>query len=195
VGGASRVVDSACFPTQFGCEQDVMKYDYNPAKAKKLLAKAGYPDGFETEFYAYRDRPYAEAMVGYLREAGIKASLKYLQYSALRDKSYADQTPFLKMIWGSYGMQDVSAITGHYFKLEKVDFAQDPQVRDWLNEGDISVDPKVRKEAYSKAMKRIAEQASWVPLFSYVANYAFTKDLAFTPHEDAVPRFFLAKWK
>ena len=195
VGGASRVVDSACFPTQFGCEQDVMKYDYNPAKAKELLAKAGYPEGFETEFYAYRDRPYAEAIVGYLREAGIRANLKYLQYSALRDKSYADQTPFFKMTWGSYGMQDVSAITGHYFKFEKVDFAMDPQVRDWLNEGDTSVDPKVRKEAYSKAMKRIAEQAYWVPLFSYVANYAFSKDLAFSPHVDAVPRFFLAKWK
>ncbi len=67
VGGASRVVDSACFPTQFGCEQNVMKYDYNPAKAKELLAKAGYPDGFETDFYAYRDRPFAEAMVGYLQ--------------------------------------------------------------------------------------------------------------------------------
>ena len=28
----------------FGCFQDVKKYDYNPDGAKKLLAKAGYPN-------------------------------------------------------------------------------------------------------------------------------------------------------
>jgi peptide/nickel transport system substrate-binding protein len=195
VGGASRVVNTACFPTQFGCDQKVMLYDFNPAKARALLAQAGYPGGFETDLYGYRDRPYLEAIVGYLREVGIKANLKFMQYSALRDKSYADQTPFFKMTWGSYGMNDMSAITGHYFKFEKVDFARDPQVRDWLVEGDTSVDPAVRKAAYSKALQRIAEQAYWAPLFSYVANYAFTNDLDFTPHADAVPRFFMAKWK
>lgn len=195
VGGASRVIDTACFPTQFGCDQNVMKYDYNPAKARELLAKAGYPEGFETDIYGYRDRTYLEAIVGYLREVGIKANLKFMQYSALRDKTYADQTPFFKMTWGSYGMNDMSAITGHYFKFEKVDLVRDAQVRDWLIEGDTSVDPAVRKAAYAKALKRIAEQAYWTPLFSYVANYAFTQDLDFTPHVDAVPRFFLAKWK
>ncbi|MCP4149701.1 MAG: ABC transporter substrate-binding protein, partial [bacterium] len=45
LGGQSRAVYSACFPSQFGCEQDVTKYKYNPEKAKKLLAEAGYPDG------------------------------------------------------------------------------------------------------------------------------------------------------
>ncbi|RPH49264.1 MAG: ABC transporter substrate-binding protein [Desulfobacteraceae bacterium] len=195
VGGTSRVIDTACFPTQFGCDQNVMKYEYNPTKARDLLKKAGYPNGFETDIYGYRDRTYLEAIVGYLREVGIKANLKFMQYSALRDKTYADQTPFFKMTWGSYGMNDMSAITGHYFKFSKEDFARDTQVRDWLMEGDTSVDPKVRKAAYSKALKRIAEQAYWAPLFSYVANYAFTQDLDFTPYVDAVPLFFMSKWK
>ena len=38
----SQVVSSACFPSQFGCEQDVTSYDYDPEKARALLAKAGY---------------------------------------------------------------------------------------------------------------------------------------------------------
>ena len=89
----------------------------------------------------------------------------------------------------------LSNITGQHFKLEYNDFAQDTQVRDWLQEGDNSVDPSQRKEVYTKALKRIAEQAYWVPLFSYVANYAYTEDLVFTSQPDAVPRFFLSKWK
>jgi peptide/nickel transport system substrate-binding protein len=35
-------------PEQFGYVSDLIKRDYNPAKAKELLAQAGYPNGFET---------------------------------------------------------------------------------------------------------------------------------------------------
>ena len=59
LNGHSKVVNSACFPTQFGCEQDVTVYNYDPKKAKALLVEAGYPDGLTIDFYAYRDREYA----------------------------------------------------------------------------------------------------------------------------------------
>ncbi len=54
VQGGSRVLDAACYPTQFGCDQaSVMKYNYDPAHAKQLLADAGYPNGFDTELVTY----------------------------------------------------------------------------------------------------------------------------------------------
>ena len=92
-------------------------------------------------------------------------------------------------------MNDISNITGRFYKFTEVDFARDPQVRDWLAEGDSTVDTKQRKKVYKKALKRIADQAYVLPLFTWVANYAFAKDLDFKPYPDAVPRFFLAKWK
>lgn len=195
VGGQSRVIHSACFPTQFGCTGKVHKYDYNPSKAKKLLASAGYPQGFEIDLYGYRNRPYAEAMLSDLRAVGIKAKLKYLKYSALREKVYANQAAFQFQTWGSYGINDVSNITGRFFDFGRVDFFRDEKVRDWLALGDSTVDPAERKEAYRKALERIAEQAYWAPLFTWVANYAFSNELDFKPQPDAVPRFFLAKWK
>ena len=36
VGGSSIVIHSACFPSQFGCTQDVTKYSYVPALAKNI---------------------------------------------------------------------------------------------------------------------------------------------------------------
>ena len=195
VGGQSRPIWSACFPTQFGCTEDVMKYPYNPEKAKKLLAEAGYPNGFSFDFYAYRDRPYAEAMVGDLAKVGIKARLTMMKYSALREKAAAGKVQAQFLTWGSYSINDVSAITSYFFEFESQDMARDPKVRDWLLEGDTSIDPAKRKAAYKKALQRIAEQAYWVPLFTWVSNNCFNKDLDFTPYPDAVPRFYMAKWK
>jgi peptide/nickel transport system substrate-binding protein len=41
--GGSQPVYTACFRTQFGCDSNAaIKFDYNPAKAKELLAAAGY---------------------------------------------------------------------------------------------------------------------------------------------------------
>lgn len=195
VGGNSRPIHSACFPTQFGCEQKIKKYAYSPEQAKKLLAKAGYPKGFETTLYGYRNRPFAEAIVGDLSAVGIKAKLMMMKYSALREKSHAGKTPFQFLTWGSYSINDISAITSHYFEFEADDLSRDPVVRDLLIEGDSSIDPERRKAVYSKALKRIADQAYWCPMFTYVSNNCYTKELAFTPYADAVPRFFLAKWK
>jgi peptide/nickel transport system substrate-binding protein len=196
VGGQSRVIHTACFPTQFGCtDEGAMRYEYNPDKAKSLLAQAGYPDGFEVDLYAYRERPYAEAVVGYLKAVGIKANLQFMQYAAMRDKWHAGKASLGYWTWGSYSINDCSAITGYWFKFGPDDYARDEQVKEWLELADATVDPQKRKEYYGLALRRIAEQAYWVPLFSYVSNYAFHKDLEFEPHPDEVPRFYKAKWR
>lgn len=193
--GKSVVVHSACFPSQFGCEQDVKKYEYNPKKARALLAEAGYPDGFKTSFSAYRNRDYAEAMMADLANVGIKASLNYLGFSALRKKVQNGEIPFSFSTWGSYSINDVSAITGNFFNGGVFDYARDPKVIEWLAKGDTVTDPELRKSNYSLALKRIAEKVYWLPLFSYNAYYVFNKPLDFTPSADEVPRFFQASWK
>jgi len=195
IGGAAAKVHSNCYPSQFGCTQDVPKYDYDPAKAKKLLAEAGYPNGFSTDIYAYRQRPVTEAVMGYLGKIGIKTNLKYMQYRALRGLVWEDKAPFHNMTWGSYSVNDVSAITSHFFNGGRDDYCRDQEIMDALKEGDSNTDPGKRKAAYKKALSKLASEVCWLPLFSYAKYYAFTHDLDFTPTADEIPRFFTAKWK
>ncbi|WP_282605293.1 ABC transporter substrate-binding protein [Pelagibius sp. Alg239-R121] len=194
VGPASEVIHSACHPDQFGCDQNVTKYDYDPAKAKSLLAEAGYPDGFEFDIYAYRQREFTEAVIGDLAKVGVKANLHFMQYRALRDIVRRGETPINHMTWGSYSIPDVSAIVSHFFTHGPEDPAKDPKTKELLDVADNSVEPDTRKLYYTQAFERIASEAYWLPMFTYAKYYAFSKDLNFKATSDEIPRFYTATW-
>ncbi len=196
VRGGSQPVYTACFRTQFGCDAEVaIKYDYNPGKAKELLAAAGYANGFETDIYAYRDREFAEAIIGDLHKVGIRARLHYMKYAALQTEYRGGKTPLTFQSWGSFSMNDASAFTGVFFKGGSDDITKDAQLRQWLEIADTSTDPAVRKTNYSKALESISKQAFMAPLFSYSTYYAYNSALKFQGYPDELPRFYEASWK
>ena len=195
IRGDARVIHTPCFPTQFGCNADAAKkWEYNPTKAKELLAEAGYPDGFSIDFYTFRPADWAEAIMGDLAKVGIKAKLTKMPYFSLRDLQWEGKTPMYLMDWGSYSMNDMSAITSHFFKKGRDDFAMDDEVATWLEAGDTNSDDNVRKENYAKAITKITEQVYWLPMFNHVRNYAYADGLKFIPYQDEIPRFWQYGW-
>jgi len=192
----SEVVNPACYPTQIGCTTDVPVYDYDVAKAKELMKEAGYPDGFDLVMHYYRDTNLAQVMADDLKKIGIRVTLNKQKPGVLRDMSIAGKTTLNFWTWGSYSVNDASGSTSVYFGHGiKRDLARDKQVNDWLEIGNTTIDLEKRKEAYKKALTRISDQAYWLSLWTYSYNYAFAKDLDFTPSADEIPRFFTSKWK
>lgn len=197
VGGGSRTLAAPCFPTQFGCDADAaVKYAYDPAKAKALLKEAGFADGFEIEFVTYvATTSWSAAMQNYLQAVGIRAKITQLQVAAAIQKAWRGENPLYHGSWGSYSINDVSAILPVMFGGGNDDYTRDPEMIKLIEQGGNTADADVRKKAYSAAIKRATENAYWLPLFTYVNPYAFTKQLEFKAFPDELPRFYMAKWK
>jgi peptide/nickel transport system substrate-binding protein len=194
--GGSRALDTPCYPTQFGCDTAVaVHYDYNPAKAKQLLAEAGYPSGFDTELVTFEPPQWAGAIQGYLSAVGINAKLTILQTAAYVQRVLAGQNPMELSNWGSSSVNDISAFLPYFFTFAPGDYVRDPELKKLVEDGGATVNPEERRQAYSSAIKLITEKTYWMPLFTYTVTYGLSKQLYFKPYPDELPRFFLSSWK
>ena len=83
-GEAVEKMDSICKPLQIGCTYDTLPPAYDPARAKALLAETG-KTGLKLQITTLPEsRKVAEAVAGYLRAVGVKASIKSVTFGAYR---------------------------------------------------------------------------------------------------------------
>jgi ABC-type transport system substrate-binding protein len=132
----------------------------------------------------------------YLQAVGIRAKITQLQVAPAIQKAQKGEAPLYMGSWGSYSINDVSAILPVMFGAGALDnYSKDPELEKLVAEGGSTSDPAVRKKAYSAAVKIATEKAYWLPINTYVNTYAFAKTLNFKTYPDELPRFYFAKWQ
>jgi peptide/nickel transport system substrate-binding protein len=194
-GEGARVLHAECNPRQFGCDDALApRYAYDPARARQLLAAAGYPNGFDIDFYAYNSRNEIEAIIGYLAAVGIRARLRFQAYSTVLSAVRSGRAALAQQSWSGLAL-DLSDSVSRFHEFAAEDTNRDPEIRDLLRGGDSSMDVGKRKELYAKALGLIQERAYVLPLYVKPTFYVAGKDLAFDPDPDEIPRFYEMSWK
>src|SRR5690625_425891 len=180
LGGAVRVSDAPISPGISGYTP-VGDYDYDPERARELLAEAGFPDGFSTTLYSpsgryLQDIQTSEAIQGMLAEVGINASIETLEWSAYLEKINApveeNDVPMAMLGWGTvtgdadYGLFPLLH-TDHWVPAgSNRAFYSNPEVDALLSEARVNPDTEARLEMYEEAMQLIWQDAPWLFLHS-----------------------------
>ena len=163
--------------------------------SKKLLADAGYPDGFDADIMTDVVPQYSAAVQNYLRVVGINAHIvKQPAAEAVRRRE-AGGDPLIMGSWGSFSVNDVSAILPVFFGGGVADYSRDPALESLVRLGGATTDLDKRRKDYTEALRRISDQMYWLPLNTFVTTYGFSRQLNFKPYQDEIPRFFLTSWK
>jgi len=105
--GAGQVAKNLIPPTMWSYNDKVADFKYDPAAAKKLLADAGLPDGFETDLWAMPvQRPYnpdakriGELMQADLAKIGVKAKIVTYEWGEYRKRAQAGEHQMVQMGW------------------------------------------------------------------------------------------------
>jgi peptide/nickel transport system substrate-binding protein len=165
-------------------------YAYDPKKAKTLLTEAGYPNGFEVPFMTrkgryMKDAEIVEATAGFLAKVGIKAKIQYLEpgvWGQVSEKKGREGITFPG--WSGRDPQLVWApllMTGQYQS-----YYSNPELDELLAAGASTIDPKARKEIYSKAAAIIKEEAPHLPMIQPPLIYGLDAKLNWTPRGDGI---------
>jgi peptide/nickel transport system substrate-binding protein len=90
---------------------------------------------------------------------------------------------------------DVAAAVSRSYNFSADDTTRDAEIRDLLAAADSAQDATRREQLYADAFRLIADRAYVLPLYTPPMYYVANAELAFTPFEDGMPRFWEMRYE
>ena len=175
---------------QFGYDPSIKPYDYNPAQAKKLLAEAGYPSGFDLPVNSpsgryLKDKEVVEAIIGDLRKVGINASIRVLEWGSYMTQLYARKLgPAYLLGWGGLTFD----ADGTFYPLFRTGQAlsnfSSPKLDALLEQARSTMDREKRQKLYAEASQVMKEEVPCAFVYQQVDIYGISERLNWKPRPD-----------
>lgn len=169
-------------PNYFGYTDDVEIYEYNPDRARELLAEAGYPDGFQTTFLYSAGAPWpqmAPIIQANFDDIGVETELLGLEFGAYSEPRRAGDYDMISV--STSRPSDPDLILTEYFHSDNVPPGVNNSYYDGVDElierARVESDPAVREEIYAEVQKQMAIDSPGLWVDWYPDMYVHTPDL------------------
>ncbi len=182
-GYAFKLADCTFNPTYTGYRTDLQHLEFNPDKAKKLLAEAGYPNGLNlTMSYVpgqiLNDTEVAQVVVAQLSKVGINVSLSEVETGVknkqLLDDSIADL--YIASLGGPQADGDL---------MNSVGFDTKGRYSTWANaeldalraKANAAMNPVVAKKLWGELQEKMWRDAPGIAMYQAFEIYAYNPKL------------------
>jgi peptide/nickel transport system substrate-binding protein len=191
---------TAVNPMAFGFDAGLKPYKQDTARAKKLLAEAGYANGVDV---VLNEGPPTvepgllqtdEAIIADLKKAGFRVKQNYLGDNTVYVARVKESKggPMFTWSWGYYSVFDADAILYDIFKCgEAYSYYCNPVMDDLIIQGRSTLDQKKRTEIYVKAQKHLFDEAAYLFKWGLRGVWGVSNRVEYEAPADEVDRMFL----
>jgi peptide/nickel transport system substrate-binding protein len=184
---AAPIYSAALAPPSPGAltKEDALKagvvYENNMAEAKKLLAEAGYPNGFKTEvIISEMESSYRKPMIAIqaqLKKVGIDMELKVVDHSSFhslirQDASpivyYAAWRPNVDVFLTRFYHSDSIVVTG---KKPDTNFSHYAAIDDLIEKARWELNSAKQNALWKEAQIKVLKDAAAVPIIRLMYNF------------------------
>ncbi|NLG09119.1 MAG: ABC transporter substrate-binding protein [Deinococcales bacterium] len=167
-GGLAAPAYSDLAPAYLGHTQDVPRYEYDPAKARELLAEAGYPNGFKTTLYwlSTHSTELLGAIRAMWRDVGVDAEPRLVDAGTWVASIGSGEAPLILSLatrvdphvwYSSFFHSDAfpPGMNGMFYDA----------VDDLIDAGGVESDPEKRAAIYTQIQQQVMSDLPYLPLY------------------------------
>lgn len=177
-----------------GCNEDLVgKYNYDPERAKELLAEAGYPDGFSMKIEAptgryTMDAEISQAIVAMLSQVGITVDLHLLESSAYSNVFSAHSAEDGFMTCFGLGFFDASYGMIGYFGVNTSGESNwnNQEYIDMYYEAEFNMNEEERTQLFQEMQQMVADEVPYAIICQIDNSYGVKDSITMTPRLDDV---------
>ena len=201
---AQRIMEGTAQPTgqwlpegTFGYNPEVKPPAYDPDGAKKLLAEAGFPQGFRMTLHSPNDRypndaKTAQAVAQMFSRIGLRTEVEAVPWASFSLRSNRQDYAIRLAGWGSVTGEASYALVNILgtFDREKRTGASNsgryanPELDALTARAASTIDDKTREGLLRQAVKMATDDVAIIPLFQLVNSWALRKGLAYDARMD-----------